>query len=193
MPLHLPPKYVQPTDDLSASLYWEGNDGPWSSFVLQVGTPPQEVRVLPSTASSSTWVIMEDPGCNSAPIPNCPASRGKTFNSSISGTWKGNLQWSVYDLGVGDQLRDYTVNGDYGFDTVTLGHLRGGGPSVRGVVAAVGDTHFTWLGALGLNPRPVNFTDKPQEPFTSLLQQLKDQGNISSLSWAYTAGAQYRR
>ena len=96
-------------------------------FVLQVGTPPQEVRVLPSAASSSTWVILEDSGCKGPPIPNCPASRGKTFKSSISGTWKGNLQWSVYDLGVGDQLRDYTVNGDYGFDTVILGHLGGWG------------------------------------------------------------------
>jgi hypothetical protein len=76
---------------------------------------------------------------------------------------------------------------------VTLGHLGGGGPSVRSVLAGIGDTHFTWLGALALNPRPVNFTDKPGAVFTTLVQQLKDQGNISSLSWGYTAGSQYRK
>lgn len=148
--------------------------------------------MLPSTASSAVWVVLEDPGCKDVPVANCAASRGKTFNSSISATWETNLQWSIYELGVDDQLRDYEVNGDYGYDSVTLGHLGGGGPTVRSVIAGIGDTHFTWLGALGLNPRPVNFTDKPGAPFPSLVQLLKDQGNISSLSWAYTAGARYR-
>lgn len=64
---------------------------------------------------------------------------------------------------------------------------------MRSVVAGIGDTHFTWLGALGLNPRPVNFTDRPGAVFTSLVQQLKNQSNISSLSWGYTAGAKYRK
>src|SRR5450756_1839188 len=51
-----------------------GNDGNWSSFPLTVGTPPQQVYVLPSTAFTSTWVVGSI-GCNSSwnkvVPPNC--------------------------------------------------------------------------------------------------------------------------
>ncbi|KAL8672408.1 MAG: hypothetical protein Q9168_003115 [Polycauliona sp. 1 TL-2023] len=35
---------------------WDGNDGAWTSWVIQVGTPPQYFRVLPSVNGQETWV-----------------------------------------------------------------------------------------------------------------------------------------
>ena len=39
---------------------WDGIDGEWSSFTLAIGTPPQSVRVFPSTGSQQVWTV--DPG-----------------------------------------------------------------------------------------------------------------------------------
>lgn len=48
-----------------------------------------------------------------------------------------------------------------------------------------------FLGELGLNPRPTNFTTF-NDPQTSFLSLLYEQSFIPSLSYSYTAGAQYR-
>ena len=36
------------------SLFWDGNDGSWSTFHVQVGTPGQAVRLLPGTSASAS-------------------------------------------------------------------------------------------------------------------------------------------
>lgn len=173
----------------SVSQYWEGNDGPWSSFAIQVGNKPQNVRILPSTASTSTWVIY-DQGCPADGPSNCGDSRGGIFNPNNSLTWIPN---SIFDLGIETNL-DYDVFGDFAFDTVTLGWQGSGGPTVEhSVVAGLGDTHFSWLGVLGLNPRPTNFSTFPNNPQVSFVQALRNQKSIPSVSWAYTAGASYRK
>ncbi|KAK7193291.1 hypothetical protein DPSP01_013840 [Paraphaeosphaeria sporulosa] len=173
---------------VSVSQYWEGNDGPWSSFAIQVGKKAQDVRVLPSTASPNTWVVYGE-GCPRDAPNNCADSRGGTFNNNNSLTWIPN---SIFELGVEENL-DYNVFGDFGFDTVTLGWQGSNGPSVEhSVVAGIADTTFTWMGVLGLNPRPTNFSTFPNSPQPSLVQLLKDQNSIPSLTWAYTAGAPYR-
>ncbi|KAF2681582.1 acid protease [Lentithecium fluviatile CBS 122367] len=172
----------------SVSQYWEGNDGPWSSFAIQIGNKPQNIRVLPSTASTSTWAVYAE-GCPSDAPSDCPDSRGGTFNPNNSLTRVPN---SIFQLGVEENL-DFQVFGDFGFDTVTLGWQGSGGPSVdHSIVAGIADTTFTWLGVLGLNPRPTNFSTFPNNPQVSFIQALRNQNSIPSLSWAYTAGAQYR-
>ncbi|KAL8771864.1 MAG: hypothetical protein Q9209_002802 [Squamulea sp. 1 TL-2023] len=35
---------------------WDGNDGSWSTFIIQVGTPPQYFRVIPSINGRETWI-----------------------------------------------------------------------------------------------------------------------------------------
>ncbi|KAL8715954.1 MAG: hypothetical protein Q9220_000621 [cf. Caloplaca sp. 1 TL-2023] len=35
---------------------WDGNDGSWSTFIIQVGSPPQYFRVLPSINGQETWI-----------------------------------------------------------------------------------------------------------------------------------------
>jgi hypothetical protein len=99
---------------------------------------------------------------------------------------------SIFQLGVEENL-NFSVFGDFGFDAVTLGWQGSRGPSVEhSIVAGIADTTFSWLGVLGLNPRPTNFSTFPNNPQVSFVQSLKDYNNIPSLSWAYTAGAQYR-
>ena len=51
--LSLPAPIVIP-----ASQDFDGNDGPWSSFALRLGTPAQTVKVMISTAGSQTWVVL---------------------------------------------------------------------------------------------------------------------------------------
>ncbi|KAF2205701.1 acid protease [Delitschia confertaspora ATCC 74209] len=172
----------------SVSQYWEGNDGPWSTFALQIGQKPQPLRLLPSTSSSFTYVVTA-PGCPPSFPQNCPDSRGNLFNSNNSLTWIPN---SIFQLGLSENL-GVNINGDFGFDTVTLGWQGSGGPSVEhSIVAGIGDARFSWLGGLGLNPRPTNFSTFPNNPQVSFLQALFNEKKIPSLSWSYTAGAPYR-
>lgn len=58
------------------------------------------------------------------------------------------------------------------------------------MIAGIAGTEF-YLGVLGVNPQPTNFTDF-NDPQPSYLNLLKKQNDIPSLSYSYTAGAQYR-
>ena len=52
---------------------WDGNDGSWSTFIIQVGTPPQYFRVLPSINGRETWI----------PVP---------IDCDRGGSWCGNAR-----------------------------------------------------------------------------------------------------
>jgi hypothetical protein len=66
------------------SQVFEGNDGRWSTFVIRVGTPDQDFRVLISTAGQETWVPISE-GCLSSDPSNCGALRGVLpFNNQYS-------------------------------------------------------------------------------------------------------------
>ena len=160
----------------------EGNDGPWSTFDLRVGTPGQLVRVLISTASPDTWVVA-DTACQTTA---CQSSRGEVFDSSKSSTF---LDRGYFGLHVEGNL-NYTGIGNYGLETLGLGLTAAEGPTLQGqVVATINTTQF-YLGIFGLNIQPTNFTlfNNTVESFFS---SLKTQKYIPSLSWSYTAGNQY--
>ncbi|KAL8718391.1 MAG: hypothetical protein Q9225_004466 [Loekoesia sp. 1 TL-2023] len=53
---------------------WDGNDGSWSTFIIQVGTPPQYFRVLPSINGRETWI----------PVP-LDCQRGKSWCGNARG------------------------------------------------------------------------------------------------------------
>lgn len=68
----------------------DGNDGPWSSFVLQVGTPAQQVRVDISIGGQETWVV-DSGACDSSGSSTsntCADERGGVFNIGDSSSWK---------------------------------------------------------------------------------------------------------
>ncbi|KAL8748476.1 MAG: hypothetical protein Q9184_007278, partial [Pyrenodesmia sp. 2 TL-2023] len=93
-------------------------------------------------------------------------------------------------LGLEENL-GYSGNGRYGYDTVALGWEGSDGPSLEHQVVGGIATKEFYLGAFGLNPRSTNFTNFTN-PIPSFLSTLKNQSIIPSLSWAYTAGNQYR-
>ena len=170
---------------------FDGNDGPWSSFYLQIGTPPQDVKVLVSTAAYQTWVVRPE-GCIASDPPNCATSRGGEFIPSQSSTWNYNNASvnGTFTLELETNL-DYSGNGDYGYDTVVLGFQGSDGPSLQQQIVAGIATKEFFLGVFGLNPRSTNFSTF-NNPVPSYMATLKDKSLIPSLSWAYTAGNQYR-
>ncbi|KAL6890401.1 aspartic peptidase domain-containing protein [Trichoderma evansii] len=171
---------------VSPSQVFEGVDGPWSSFELRVGTPAQNVRILPGTSSTQTLVVLPE-GCQIIKVTDCANSRGELFNTTASSTWK---EIGLFNLGFEDGL-GFTDNGEFGYDTVGLGYLGSGGPVVNhSVIAGIAGTEF-YLGVLALNPRPTNFTNQ-NDPQQSFMQLLKNESAIPSLSYSYNAGAPYR-
>ncbi len=164
----------------------DGDDGPWSTFGVQIGTPGQQFRVLPATGLDVTWVIHPQ-GCSIfSDQASCAQARGGIYISDHSSTWNeiGLYELSIYE----EAMLGYSGNGSYGYETVTLGWPGNNLPSVeKQVIAGITTTEF-YLGALGLNPWPVNFTELDNS-HPSLLSTLKNQSKIPSLTWAYTAGA----
>ena len=175
-----------------ASQDFDGNDGPWSSFTLQVGSPPQNLKVLISTAGYQTWVVHPQ-GCAPIDPSDCAILRGGNFIAEESTTWTNNTvhENSTFTLGLERNL-GYGGHGLYGYDRVQLGWQGSGGPSLdQQIVAGIATKDF-YLGVFGLTPRPTNFTNF-NNPIPSYMENLKNRSLIPSLSWSYTAGNQYRK
>jgi hypothetical protein len=112
---------------LEAGAIWAGNDGNWSTWPAQIGSPPQQFHILPSTSHGEVW-IPGPQGCSgrSAPL-NCASSRGVGsfqgsqslgFLENASSTWE---QIGIYEFIVGGDLFEATETGLYGQDAVALG------------------------------------------------------------------------
>lgn len=186
---------------LSPSWSFDGDDGTWSTFNLEVGTPPQSFRVLPSTAGSETWVPLPQ-GCQGilSGVSNCGALRGVNYINGVpsagfqtngSSTWK---TIGIYELSTEHDLFGNTDDGLYGLDTLALDVLvPSSGARTQNVsgqtVAGVATADF-WLGSLGMGTATGNFSVQ-NENIPSLLDTLKSQSLIPSLSFGYSAGAAY--
>ncbi|KAH8885282.1 acid protease [Thozetella sp. PMI_491] len=186
---------------VSPSQHFEGNDGPWSTFDLRVGTPEQYVRALVSTASPETIVVLSSYGCSQdvfhpVPVPaSCAVSRGMMFNASASKTWQDQGNYSINHDGSGLEANlGYSQIMDFGLDTLGLGLVAGAnGPTLQNqTLSGVVYPSPFYLGTFGLNSEPVNLTNLGNSSTPSYLTTLKKQKLIPSLSWSYTAGAIYR-
>lgn len=178
---------------------WMGIDGSWNTFSLQVGDPQENVRVFISTASQQIWAVNSQACVQNVTDGNgqivqynvlnndCAQSRGRLFNTSFSTSWqrKGFYQlWIEKNLGL-------VGNGLYGFDSVGLGLPGEQGPAVANTTIGTLVSPNFWLGHIGLHPKPTNFSAF-ESPISSYMTNLFDQKSIPSLSFGYTAGAQYR-
>lgn len=185
---------------LSPSWSWEGDDGSWSTFSMSVGTPPQSFHVLPSTAGAEVWVPIPE-GCAGilAGISDCGKLRGvQNFNGVPSRGFQTNSSSSWDLMGIYKLATDQNLWGKqdrqslYGQDTVTLENYASGAanPKLKSQTVAGVSTANIWLGSLGLNPSTGNFSVENND-IPSLMQTLKNQSIIPSLSFGYTAGASY--
>lgn len=162
--------------------------GPWSTFVIQVGSPAQVARVIVSTAGYESWVVV-DQGCppEYGAFRDCAFNRGNIFGVENSTSW---VNIGLHELNLAENL-GYEGNGLFGYDTVELGYPTSGGPKLqKQIVAGIAAPDF-WLGQFGLNPAPSNFTTL-NDPQPSFLWSLVNQSVIPSTTWGYTAGAKYR-
>lgn len=162
----------------------DGLDGTWSSFNLSVGVPAQEVRLLPSWQSFQTLVVNPE-GCSVySNYDDCVNSRGQVFNLSQSSNWSSI---GIFEFGI-EQNLGLVGNAYYGYDSITLDDSNH--TTVEGSTVGAFAVSDFWLGRLGLNPKPTNWSDVSHG--VSLMTKLKAQGAIPSISFGYTAGAPYR-
>lgn len=179
---------------------WAGNDGNWSVWPIEVGTPPQRFSVLPATSHGEIWVPLPE-GCQQQPIfanaSVCGASRGlgdfqgsqsSGYQTNSSSTW---TEIGTYALPVQDGLFVDDEFGLYGNDTVVL-HRETGSVEITGQSVAGIATKDFWLGSLGIAPRAANFTVE-STIVRSLLDNLKHQNATPSDSFGLDVGASYGR
>ena len=180
---------------IPASQYFEGNDGPWSTFDVRVGTPEQYIRVLVSTASPYTLVPLAGEACSSSvfsTVPSgCALSRGNLFDPKQSSSWKDIGLYGINENGVGFQANlGYSQRVQFASEHLGIG-LTGPGLDNQ-IVGAIATPQPFYMGIFGLNTQPLNFSILGNETTQSFLTVLKDENKIPSLSWSYTAGAKYR-
>jgi hypothetical protein len=104
----------------------EGNDGPWSTFDIRVGTPEQDIRVLVSTASPESMVVLSDYGCSTSvftTVPSdCAVSRGNLFNLNDSSSWNDMGIFGINQNGVGLEANlGYNQRADFALESIGIG------------------------------------------------------------------------
>ncbi|KAF2754504.1 acid protease [Pseudovirgaria hyperparasitica] len=168
---------------------WLGNDGNWSTFGIQVGTPAQNFNVLLSTNRHEFSVPYKN-GCpESFDLTNCGYQRGVYTENADQNGFDPNSSTSWQDVGTYQSLQrqgPYSVKAEYGLDTVAIGNTSINGQTQ--LVSTYSDSNL-WLGVLGLDPRPLALGGSDR---VAPLQAWKDAGKIPSLSYGYTAGAYYQ-
>ncbi|KAF5679203.1 peptidase catalytic [Fusarium heterosporum] len=181
------------------SQYFEGNDGPWSSFNVRLGTPGQDARVLVSTAAPETLVVLSEYGCSKEIFeetpPDCAVSRGNMFTPNESSTWTELGIYGINGGGVGLEANlGYVQPAKFGLDTLGLGLVDGSnGITLKNqTIGAIATASPFYLGIFGINPQPLNMTTLGNFSSPSFVSTLKSEDMIPSLSWSYTAGAMYR-
>lgn len=83
-------------------------------------------------------------------------------------------------------------NGLWGNETIGLGIQGSGGPTLQNQVLAGIITNNFYIGMFGANPKPTNYSGTEANQQDSYVTTLKKQNLIPSISFGYTAGAQYR-
>ena len=202
-PIQLPPTpYV-----LIPSTQFEGNDGRWSTFFINVGddgknsSNGQNFRVLISTSSPATLVPQQTEWCSEPSPEECAASRGILsyegsqslgFDDTKSPQWKNA---GIYNIPVPEWYND-TLQAEepaavWGVDNVGLGQstpqsfILGEQYVVKYTVA-----NF-YMGSFGL---AVGSTGPPGALKPNFMDNMYGSAHgIASRSYGYTAGAYYRK
>jgi hypothetical protein len=121
----------------------------------------------------------------------------------LSSAWKNlSSAWnasSIYDFGSFQIFKNYGFESGpalMGWESVSFGFPHSGLPVAEGtIIGQIADWNYSLQGLLGLDPRPGNFSELGgfNDPQKSLMQILKDKKAVPSLSYGYTAGANYRK
>ena len=162
-----------------------GNDGPWSTFTIGIGTPPQTLNLLVATASSQTLVILQS-GCPrniTNAYPQCATARGLLYNPTQSSSWHEQGLSAI----IAQQKLGIYRDADFGNDTLNLGGSLGALQDQ--VIGGVNALEY-WVGHFGVGVQSANAL--PGSNQLSALSTLHERAVIPSLSFGYTAGNPYR-
>ena len=182
---------------LTPSGKFDGDDGSWSTFNVELGTPSQSFRVLPATVGEELWIPVTE-GCDGVlkVLEECGdmrgANAGRGFDYEASSSWKPFGPYTLSSSSSTDEtLYGGIDTGLYALDSVGLGTGDSGAytPISQAQVVAGINTENFWLGSVGLGTSPHSFSDGAGHP--SLLVSMKEQNLVSSLSYSYTAGRSY--
>lgn len=187
------PLVLQPTTD------FDGNDGSWSTFFINVGgdgqneNVGQNFRVLPSTSLSATVVPGIAGWCNS----DCAKGRGVEISGARqplgynpSSTWQ---EMGIYNIALTVDLQlypDASPNGTWGTDNVGLGQAGEKSQVIRNQLVVQSTSQDFYMGYFGLSNLPVNAAAGDKTPFLPISESSKQ---TPSSSYGYTAGASYRK
>lgn len=190
---------------------FDGNDGSWSTFVINIGdngsngsdagTTGQNFKVHISTSGQMVWIPLEASWCTEPDQSTCAENRGVQifdskqslgFDSQQTQNW---TQLGIYSLQQSPILQDLhyapesNPNGSYGLTTVGLGVDSKSSPQFGSILVAGINTEDFFMGSFGLSDSPFVLSDKQYPTF---LADYSGNGLIPSLSYGYAAGAQYR-
>jgi hypothetical protein len=189
---------------VSSTGRFEGNDGKWSTFNINVnsdsnGENGQNFRVLASTSSPITLLPRQDSWCNAA----CAARRGVQpykGEQSVLGlqkteTWK---DWGIYDIPLPywyadtflNKTANQSLNGLWGLTNVGLGETSNQSPVLENCPVAGFTFQDFFMGSFGLAVGDVGTSSGATKTFIS---QYEARSQIASHSYAYGAGAYYRK
>ena len=183
-----------------------GDDGPWSSFLIHVGSPGQDVNVLPDPYRGAL-VVVDPEGCPSDPrLADCVRNRGGTYKRGDSDTWNRSSRhaWNPSELHPPSAWTSWTSSnktsqsdplaqhpeGTSSTNKVGIDRVRGeadGRPWMvpeQGILSTSDLNPFVGIFGLATN---AGHKARAMSP-TSLFDNIRHQANQQSISWSYTAG-----
>jgi hypothetical protein len=190
-----PPTVPTPVS-LGASGDFDGNDGKWSTFFVNVGDDGsgqgQNFKVLISTSSPLTLVPNQANWCTQ----DCASKRGvQIFDGSQSSGFdpQSSKAWSdvgIYNIPLPHWWSDGVVNATYGSDNVGLGASSKDSKILSKQYVGRYDSRKLFMGSFGLSQTYISTGGGSQPPF---LVNFAESQNIPSISYGYGAGASYRK
>jgi hypothetical protein len=195
-PIQLPPKPVV----LSPSGAFDGDDGKWSTFVINIAGDGegkgQNFKVLISTSSPLALVPAQTEWCTTS---ECAQRRGILdagslgFNSESSASKKAGIYTLPVPYWWSPGLLLPSTNETWGgeWSTTTVGLGAASKQSITMPTQYVAKYYFMdfFLGSLGLSVGSVNPGNTPEKTFLSTMVATN---TIASNSYGFTAGAIYR-
>jgi hypothetical protein len=174
---------------------FDGDDGAWSTFLINVGDTGdgrsgQNFKALVSTSHSTTVLPMKTVWCNES---SCASDRGVLPHFGRQSTGYQATSSDYQELGLFSLESETELepprNGLYGLDSIGMGLASAESPVLLRQLVVGHMSESPYLSSLGLSPNPVGLGSKPFAPY---LASANTSGAIPSLSYSYTAGAKYR-
>lgn len=174
--------YLQNASQTNDVVRRDGNDGPWSTFAIGVGSPPQPIRVIPAAAQTAVSVVLAEECLGQKfGFQNCSDARGGVFRYNESSTWHSN---GVHNIEVMGYNRTFL----FGTDTVGLGVQPQASRMNNQTVGGMKGSSSSFTGAMGISPNRYK-DQQDEESLPTFFESLRSSTRIAGRSWAYTAGA----